>query len=53
MTQQQWTKILVRVPLDVKAWLEDEAARNCSTQTSEIVRSVRARMESEQAQAAG
>jgi hypothetical protein len=36
--------VLVRLPLDVKLWLEREAARNAASQNSEIVRSIRARM---------
>jgi hypothetical protein len=38
-------KILVRVPADVKAWLASEACRNASSQTSEVVRAIRERME--------
>jgi hypothetical protein len=37
--------VLVRLPRDVKRWLEDEAARNAASQNSEIVRSIRARMD--------
>lgn len=39
--------LLVRLPSDVKAWLEQQARRNLSSQTSEVVRAVRSRMESE------
>jgi hypothetical protein len=42
-------KMLIRVPPDLKMWLEQEAARNLSSQSSEIVRSIRARKEAEQA----
>ena len=38
-------KLLVRVPTDVKAWLASEAVRNASSQTSEVVRAIRERME--------
>ena len=38
-------KLVVRLPEDVKAWLRDEARRNASSQTSEVVRAVRDRME--------
>jgi Arc-like DNA binding domain len=41
-------KLVVRMPKDVKTWLEKEAARTGASQNSEIVRSLRARMESEQ-----
>jgi macrodomain Ter protein organizer (MatP/YcbG family) len=53
MATDQFTKmLLVRLPADVKTWLEAEAARNLSTQTSEVVRAVRQRMEAEHAAAA-
>jgi hypothetical protein len=38
--------VLVRLPLDVKLWLEREAARNAASQNSEIIRCLRGRMES-------
>lgn len=41
------TKVVVRVPHDVKDWLMQEAARNCASQNSEIVRSVVQRMDRE------
>ena len=51
MAAEQSTKmLLVRLPEDVKAWLQTEAARNLSTQTSEVVRAVRQRMDAEGAQ---
>jgi hypothetical protein len=34
----------VRLPPDVKGWLEQEAERNWTSQNSEIIRSIRARM---------
>jgi hypothetical protein len=37
-------KILVRVPGDVKRWLEDECARNLTSFSSEVTLSLRARM---------
>jgi hypothetical protein len=40
-------KKLISLPLDLKVWLEHEAARNLSSANSEIVRAVRQRMESE------
>jgi hypothetical protein len=40
--------ILVRLPVDMKIWLEMEATRNCASQNSEIVRTIRARMDGEQ-----
>jgi hypothetical protein len=47
MNQDQPVKVLVRVPQDLKSWIEREAERNLSSQNSEIVRSLRYRMESE------
>jgi hypothetical protein len=38
----------IRLPRDIKTWLEAEAARNDRTQNSEVIRSLRARMETEQ-----
>jgi hypothetical protein len=40
-------EMVIRLPRDVKDWLEREAARSCASQNSEIVRSLRARMENE------
>lgn len=34
----------IRLPLDVKIFLEHEASNNCSSQTAEIVRAVRTAM---------
>jgi hypothetical protein len=45
MTEQEPAKMLIRVPRDIKRWLELEARRNLSSQASEIVRSVRERKE--------
>ena len=38
----------IRLPRELKAWLEAEAARNDRTQNSEIIRTLRARMDAEQ-----
>ncbi|MES0125897.1 Arc family DNA-binding protein [Mesorhizobium sp. C420B] len=38
-------KLTIRVPKDVKNWLEKQAERNASSHASEIVRAVRERME--------
>jgi hypothetical protein len=40
--------ILVRLPVDIKIWLEIQACRNGASQNSEIVRCIRARMDGEQ-----
>jgi hypothetical protein len=42
-------ELLVRVPRDIKTWLEQQAAENLSSQNSEIVRALRrAKAQSEQ-----
>jgi Arc-like DNA binding domain len=45
MSSRELPKIVVRLPRDVKDWLVVEAANNASSQTSEIVRAVRERMQ--------
>jgi hypothetical protein len=40
-------RVLVRMPRDMKAWIEREAERNGASQNSEIVRAIRARMDAE------
>ncbi len=37
--------MLVRLPLPLKAFIVEEAAKNCASHNSEIVRCVRERME--------
>jgi hypothetical protein len=46
--KQQSVRIPLRLPRDMKAWIEQEAERNFTSQNAEIVRSIRSRMESEQ-----
>jgi hypothetical protein len=54
MIRKQETKgLLVRLPIDVKAWIESEAAYNGASQNSEIIRSLRARMEKQPERIAG
>ena len=48
MKQQQAVKVLFRLPKEMKAWLEQEAARNWTSQNAEAIRAIRSRMESEQ-----
>ena len=45
MSKRQAQKILVRVPADVKQWLEDECARNLTSFSSQVTLILRARME--------
>ena len=50
--KQESANVLVRLPPALKAWLVEEAVKNCASHNSEIVRCVRERMEREQASAA-
>ena len=50
---QDAERLLVRLPRDVKTWLESEAAYNGASQNSEIIRSLRARMEKQPERIAG
>jgi Arc-like DNA binding dprotein len=45
MQKQEYASVLVRLPKTMKAWIEQEAQRNGASQNSEIVRSIRARMD--------
>jgi len=47
------SKQMVRLPRDVKEFLKAEAERTLSSQNSEIVRAVRARMEAKDEQRSG
>lgn len=38
-------KFMLRLPLQVKAWIADQAHLNGSSQNSEIIRAIRERME--------
>ena len=48
---QQDLQFHLRFPADVKAFVEQQARRNGSSQTSEIIRSIRDRMDRMKAQA--
>jgi hypothetical protein len=45
--QETFSSFVVRLPARLKAFIEAEAAKNCSSQNSEIVRCIVARMERE------
>jgi hypothetical protein len=49
--KQESANVLVRLPPALKAWIVEEAAKNCASHNSEIVRAVRERMERERAAA--
>lgn len=38
-------KVLIRLPVDAKSWIEQQAQRNMSSQNSEIIRCVRDKMD--------
>lgn len=44
MEKSLTSKLLVRLPIDVKAFLEREASENASSQNSEVVRCIRSAM---------
>jgi len=48
MNKNDVQRFLVRLPEDVKAFLDREAERNYASRNSEIIRSIRARMAIEQ-----
>jgi hypothetical protein len=47
VSKEETTAVLLRLPRDVKAWIEKEAARTLASQNSEILRCIRARMDTE------
>ena len=49
--KHQAAHVLVRLPPTLKAWIVEEATRNCASYNSEVVRCIRERMEREQAMA--
>jgi hypothetical protein len=44
----EFTAVLVRLPKTMKIWIEKQAERNGASQNSEIVRSIRARMDADE-----
>jgi hypothetical protein len=52
MTKEDTTKVLIRLPLDVNAWVSKEAARTLSSRNSEIIRTLRDRMDAEESKKA-
>ncbi|SIN83091.1 hypothetical protein SAMN05443247_00039 [Bradyrhizobium erythrophlei] len=44
-TEQPLQPLTVRLPSDVMTWLENEATRYGASQNSEVIRSLRARMD--------
>jgi hypothetical protein len=50
--KEETAAVLLRLPKDVKDWVEKEAARTLASQNSEILRCIRARMDTEQSKKA-
>lgn len=45
--KKETTAVLLRIPKDVKVWLEKEAARTLASRNSEVLRCIRERMDRE------
>lgn len=43
--QREWPKLMLRLPPDAKLWVEAQAKRHATSQNSEIIRSIRERMD--------
>jgi hypothetical protein len=48
ISKAETVTMLLRIPEDMKSWLEKEAARTCASRNNEILRCIRARMDTEQ-----
>jgi Arc/MetJ-type ribon-helix-helix transcriptional regulator len=44
-TMADFVQFPVRFPRDIKAWIEEQAEKNGSSQNSEVIRALRDRME--------
>jgi|HubBroStandDraft_4_1064222.scaffolds.fasta_scaffold861065_2 predicted transcriptional regulator len=49
--KREHAAICIRVPIEMKRWLEQRAERSFASQNAEIVRSIRERMDREKAEA--
>jgi hypothetical protein len=47
----EFTRLMLRLPPDLKEYLEQQAAKNMTSQNAEIVRAIRFRQEAEQQRA--
>ncbi|HED4877396.1 TPA: Arc family DNA-binding protein [Stenotrophomonas maltophilia] len=45
MSKANDPQVKFRLPVELKAWVEQQAAKNRSSMTSEVVRAIRERME--------
>jgi hypothetical protein len=50
--KQETKGLLLRLPKDVKIWIEQESARTLASQNSEILRCIRAKMDADQPKSA-
>lgn len=53
MNQAQAAKMTVKVPPDVRQWLEAQAAYHVTSMTAEVIRVIRDRMARDQQKVAG
>jgi predicted HicB family RNase H-like nuclease len=51
--QREWPQLMVRLPSEVKAWVASQAARNGASMNSEIIRTLRERMDRDAARQGG
>ncbi len=51
--QREWPQLMLRLPVDVKAWVSAQADRNGASMNSEIVRALRERMDRDAGRQAG
>lgn len=45
MSQADWPRFMLRLPPDLKRWVDAEAKRNGASQNSEVIRCIRDRMD--------
>lgn len=45
MSQADWPRFMLRLPPDLKQWVDAEAKRNGASQNSEVIRCIRERMD--------
>jgi hypothetical protein len=51
--KEETAAVLLRLPKDVKDWVEKEAARTLASQNSEILRCIRDKMDEQSSKKAG
>jgi hypothetical protein len=53
MPKSDRAEMVIRLPLEMKEWIEREAGRNYASQNSELIRLIRQRMDAEPKKATG